>query len=83
MDTPFSLPPDLKAKIEREADARGMSVADFVRVSLESAVVQEPSDAPEPGSYSDSLFADTAVYRDDGPADLAAKHDDYLYGDAS
>ena len=81
MDTPFSLPPDLKAKIEREADARGMSVSNFVRVSLESAVVQEPSGAEK--SADDPFFADTAVFRDDCPADLAAKHDDYLYGDAS
>lgn len=75
MDTQISLSPDLIAKLEREANARGMSLLDFVRVSLEQAIVQKPSEDP--------LFADTAVYRDDGPADLASNHDDYLYGDAS
>jgi predicted DNA-binding protein len=75
MDTQISLPPELKAKIEREANARGMSVAEFVRESLEHAVAQTTSDDP--------LFADAAVYRDDGPNDFASKHDDYLYGDAS
>ncbi len=75
MDTHISLPPELRAKIEREAKTRGMSVSDFVRASLENAVAQHPSDDP--------LFADTAVYRDDGPNDFASRHDDYLYGDAS
>ena len=75
MDTHISLSPDLKAKIEREANARGMSLPDFVRESLEWAIVQKPSDDP--------LFSDTAVYRDDGPVDFASNHDDYLYGDAS
>ena len=76
MDTQISLSPELKAKIEREANARGMSVAEFVRESLEHAVAQKTSE-------DDPLFADTAVYRDDGPNDFASNHDDYLYGDAS
>lgn len=75
MDTHISLSPDLKAKIEREADARGMSPADFVRESLERAVAVKSADDP--------LFADSAVYRDEGPVDLAANHDGYLYGEAS
>jgi len=73
MDTQISLSPELKSKIEREANARGMSVAEFVRESLEHAVAQSPDDP---------MFADTAVYRDDGPRDFASKHDDYVYGDA-
>jgi len=75
MDTHISLSPDLIVKIEREASARGMSLPDFVRESLEQAITHKPSDDP--------LFADTAVYRDNGPADFASNHDDYLYGDAS
>ncbi len=75
MDAHISLSPDLKARIEREANARGMSLPDFVRDSLEWAIAQKPSDDP--------LFADTAVYRDNGPVDFASNHDDYLYGDAS
>lgn len=75
MDTQISLPAELKAKLEREANARGMSLPAFVRTSLEWAIAQKPSDDP--------LFADTAVYRDDGPVDYASNHDDYLYGNAS
>ncbi len=75
MNTSISLSPELKAKVEREAEARGMSLPDFVSESLEWAMAQKPSDDP--------LFADTAVYRDDGPVDFASNHDDYLYGDAS
>ena len=75
MDTHISLSPDLIAKIEREANARGMSLADFVRESLEQAIAHKRSNDP--------LFADTAVYRDDGPTDFASNHDDYLYGDGS
>ena len=75
MDTHITLSPALIAKIEREANARGMSLPDFVRESLEQAIAHKPSDDP--------LFADTAVYRDDGPADFASNHDGYLYGDAS
>ncbi len=75
MEMRISLSPDLKAKIEREATARGISPSDFVRESLERATAQKAS--------CDPLFADTAVYRDDGPVDLASNHDDYLYGDGS
>ena len=75
MDTQISLPPELKDKIEREANARGMSLSEFVCKSLEWAIAQNSSDDP--------LFADTAVYCDDGPDDVASNHDDYLYGDAS
>jgi predicted DNA-binding protein len=75
MDTQILLPPELKSRIEREANARGMSVPEFVRESLEHAVAQQPAEDP--------LFADTAVYRDDGPDDVASNHDRYLYGDAS
>jgi hypothetical protein len=75
MDRSIILPPELQEKVEREALSRGISVSEFVRQSLANAVAQVPSDDP--------LFADTAVFRDDGPKDLAANHDDYLYGDAS
>ena len=75
MDAEIPLPADLRDKIEREATARGMSLPDFVRTSLEWAMAKKP--------YDDPLFADRAVYCDDGPEDMAEKHDDYLYGDGS
>jgi len=35
METQISLPTDLKEKVKKEADSRGMSLPDFVRQSLE------------------------------------------------
>ena len=75
MDTQITLTPDLKVKVEQEADARGMTVAEFVRELLERAISQSRSDDP--------MFSDKAVFRDNGPTDLAAEHDEYLYGDVS
>lgn len=75
MDMQISVPPDLKDKIEREARLRGMPLAEFVCTSLEWAISQNSSNDP--------LFADAAVYRDDGPVDFASNHDAHLYGDAS
>ena len=75
MDTQISLPADLTAKATREAVERGMSLPDFVRVTLERIVSCRPD--------ADSLFADTAVFTGDAPSDLAGEHDKYLYGDAS
>ena len=46
MDINISLSPDLKAKIEHEADARGMSLSDFVRESLEWVIAQKPAEDP-------------------------------------
>jgi hypothetical protein len=74
MDTQISVPADLHIRVERQAKALGMSVNEFVRKSLERATSQPRSDDP--------LFADFAVYPD-GPDDVAANHDEYLYGDAS
>jgi hypothetical protein len=73
MNIQITLPADLQTKLEREAAARGMSVADFVRSSLEWALTQKRAEDP--------LFADKCVWQDDGAVDVAEKHDDYLYGD--
>jgi len=75
MDDSLHLPPDLTERAAREAAERGMSLPELVRVTLERIVSSEPA--------TDSLFTDNAVFSDDGPADLAARHDAYLYGDAS
>lgn len=73
MNTTITLTPDLQARIEREALARGMSVPEFVRETLERAIRQSATDDP--------LFTDDAVFQDQGLTDLAARHDDYLYGE--
>lgn len=66
-----ALPPDLAADVEREDHSRGLSLSDFVSTILAGAISHTATDDP--------LFADAAVYRDDGPRDLAAIHDEYLY----
>jgi len=75
MDNNIPLPHELRLKIEQEAIASGVSVDEFVRVSLEWALAHKRSNDP--------LFSDHAVYSDDGPNDTARRHDEYLYGDAS
>jgi predicted DNA-binding protein len=72
MNIQITLPPDLQSRLEREAAARGVSVADFLRSSLEATLKHNRSEDP--------LFADHALWRDAGPDDVAEKHDDYLNG---
>ena len=69
------VPADLQNKVEEQAKARGITVNDFVCESLERAVATTRAD--------DSLFADSAVYSNNGSDDAATNHDDYLYEDAS
>jgi hypothetical protein len=69
------LPRDLKVRVERHARARGVSLGEYVRRSLERALAQ-PEEIAE-----DSPFGDEAVYSGESPASYAADHDDYLYGD--
>ena len=73
MEMTVELPTELKAKAEQAAQARGVSLADFIRESLEWVLAQTVENDP--------LFADNAVYSGTAPADLAARHDEYLYGD--
>ena len=75
MDTPILLSPDLTEKVSQQAALRGMTVNEFVRVTLERLVSADMS--------TDSLYCDTATWSDDGPADAAENHDKYLYGDES
>ncbi len=71
----ISLPVELIEKISREATARGVSVEEFVRLSVEQSLAESASRDP--------LFADDAVFDGDAPADLAVNHDEYLYGENS
>lgn len=71
METTIELPPDLKLKAEQAAQARGVSLSEFIRESLEWVLGQSMENDP--------LFADNAVYSGTAPTDLAARHDDHLY----
>ncbi len=74
--TTIMLPPDLKARAERRARDRGISLGELIRQSLATALTA----AGTPRLASDPLFADDATWDGDTPPDLSAEHDRYLYG---
>ena len=76
--TTIMLPTELKTRAARRAKQMGVSLGELVRESLEVAL-----SGNRPRGSSDPLFDDTAVFEGAGPRDLAANHDDYLYGEAS
>jgi len=76
--TTLMLPDDIKLRTERRARELGISMGEFVRRSLLRAL--EVSDTV---GADDPLYADHALAKHDTPADLAARHDDLLYGDLS
>lgn len=71
------LPPDLKAQAQRQARAKGVSLAELIREVLATALKTEPTGQ----RAADPLFADTAVFLGDTPPDLSLHHDRYLYED--
>jgi len=74
----IQLPEALKAKVERAAEVRGISLDDFVRELLEMGLR-----ALELDWNHDSLFAHQRVYEGKAPQDFSAHHDDDdLYGEA-
>jgi hypothetical protein len=77
----FACSPELRHRLEAAAAAQGLSLGDFVRLSLEQrwlAASPSPTDLPSP---TDSLYNDHVVYEGECVADTAAQHDAYLYGD--
>ena len=70
------LPADLKVKALDRAREQGLSLGEFLRRSLEASL----AGPGEPPRKADPLFSDASVYEGPVPADLAANHDDYLYG---
>lgn len=74
--TTIMLPLELKAQAEQWAQERGISLSEFIRELLASALETNQS---KPRAK-DSLFADDAVFTGDVPTDLAENHDRYLYG---
>jgi len=74
--TTLMLPTDLKLRSERRARELGVSMGELLR----RAVVRFLDDTASPASE-DALYADGVVSAADTPADLGARHDDYLYGD--
>ena len=72
-----ALPPDLLAEAARAAGRRGIAVEDWVGECVRASLTRTPP-ADRGAADTDPLFADTATFEDDGPTDLAARHDEYL-----
>lgn len=82
---------ELKARAERSAGDRGLTLDEFVEETLEARLRDLRADkGPEPANrrtadsdyQQDPLFK-FSVYDGPAPADGAERHDDYLYGDES
>ena len=74
--TTIMLPQDLKHRVVRESQRLGVSLGEYVRVSLESALGREDQSGSD-----DPLFSDDAVFSGHAPRDASATHDEYLYGE--
>jgi len=74
--TTVMLPDDLKDRAMRQAGSLGISLGEFIRDALVLSL-----ERPEEALGRDPLLADWAVSDADGPSDMAADHDRYLYGD--
>jgi len=68
------LPSTLHERALRQAHEKGISLGQFIRDCMTSALLGERASAG-----GDSLLRDTAVYRGAAPKDLAEEHDRYLY----
>jgi hypothetical protein len=74
--TTIMLPTDLRTRAARYARRRGITLGAAIREGLEEKLRREAGDR-----RNDPIFADTAVYCGPAPADGAADHDKYLYGE--
>lgn len=74
--TTVMLSQELKIRALQKANQMGISLGELIRKSLETMLNNKNKK-----NMDDPLFADDAVFHDQGPDDLALNHDRYLYGD--
>lgn len=74
--TTIMLPTELKTRAARRAKQMGVSLGELIRESLEAAL-----SGSQDRDRSDPLFDDTAVFGGAARRDLAANHDEHLYGE--
>ena len=74
--TTIMLPPDLKAKVQKRANYMGMSLGQYIREAVENSLEYQQR---EQSIEEDPLFADDAVFVEEGHKDIAENHDQYLY----
>ncbi|MSV35470.1 MAG: hypothetical protein EXQ47_07715 [Bryobacterales bacterium] len=80
--TTIVMPELLKAKAVARARQRGISFGELVRQAVEKEVAA-PARGKSKKKTGDPFWDNLVTYDDDGPVDLAARHDDYLYGEES
>ena len=68
---------ELKERALCAAREKGVSFGEYVRRAIEHSLEKKTRNGRK--AERDVLFLDTAVYRGGAPADLAKKHDAYLY----
>ena len=77
--TTIMIPTDLKNKAMKQAEKKKISLAQFIRESLESSLETLES----MGTQNDSFSSDNALFSGEVPKDISRNHDSYLYGDES
>ena len=76
--TTIVLPPLLKQRAVASAREQGISFGEFVRRALENTLTASARRVSR--KKTGDPFWDNLKFYDGGPADMAARHDDYLYG---
>ena len=71
--TSVKLPPRLKMRAVLRAKQMGISLGEFIRQALKTALVSKKQ-------TEDPLFNDFSVYEGRAPKDGARNHDRYIYG---
>jgi len=74
--TSILVPVALRDEAEAEAKRRGITLSELIRRELTAAVRRSKST----GREADSLFRPRKLMSMEGAGDIAARHDDYLYG---
>ncbi len=76
--TTVVLPARLKERAVTRAREQKISFGEFLRRAVERQLAEPPRGKAK--KTGDPFWDHLIAYDDDGPADLAACHDDYLYG---
>jgi hypothetical protein len=76
--TTVVLPAPLKQRAVARAREQGISFGEFVRRAVEKMLIAPPRGTGRK-KIADPFWDNLRIY-EGGPTDLAARHDDYLYG---
>lgn len=74
--TTVLLPEKLKTKANVKANTLGISLGEFIRLSIESSLKSQFSE-----KKNDPFIQDTNIFTKCSSTDCSINHDDYIYGD--